>query len=230
MPTPRKVKVLMADDPGDLPTYEEMIAETMQKAALTQTPPRQPPGPGPGPSEEPPDEDIPFNPEPPEEPGEDPGLTGPEGENNGGNPQPAPPPRDLAPPAAGTGEKFVFPLSSLDPSPALSGEILGPAENVRYESRITILEAWQYPGNVLSAPPWVDRNWIGYQIDYDAVRGIGPGPCVRVPLSGGVTAIARIGDYLTRQEMRLSPELSDIRIECWPRENFEKFFIPAGVN
>jgi hypothetical protein len=97
-----------------------------------------------------------------------------------------------------------------------------------YESRIRILDAWQYPGSLVVAPEWVDRNWAAWG-DHDPVRAIEPGPCLRVPLTTGVNAICRVGDYVTRQTVTLVPGIRpDVRLEVWDREHFEKLFIPAG--
>ena len=100
--------------------------------------------------------------------------------------------------------------------------------NVRYESRIRVLEAYQYPGNLKGAPEWVDRNWVGYNPDFDPLRNIEPGPALRVPTRGGdEMAWCRPGDYVVRQEVTLVHGIEpDIVIEVWARESFEKNFIP----
>jgi hypothetical protein len=100
---------------------------------------------------------------------------------------------------------------------------------VHYEARITIVDAWQYPGNLKAAPEWVDRNWAAYA-DYDPLRDIEPGPALRVPLPSGVAVMVRIGDYVARQEVRLTREISDIRLEVWERQQFEKLFYPVAAN
>lgn len=100
---------------------------------------------------------------------------------------------------------------------------------IHYESRITIVDAWQYPGNVRHAPDWIDRNWIGYISDYDDERKIEPGPCLRVPLPSGVTAIVRIGDFVATQQVRLTASLVDTRIEVWHKDQFERLFIPSRI-
>ena len=99
----------------------------------------------------------------------------------------------------------------------------------RYESRIRILDAFQYPGNLATAPHWIDRNWVGYHPDYDPVRNIEPGPALRVPTRGGdEMAWCRPGDYVVRQEVVLAHGIRpDVVIEVWPRESFEKNFIPG---
>ena len=105
----------------------------------------------------------------------------------------------------------------------LNGEIL--PNQLRYESRITIVDAWQYPGSLRDAPNWVDRNWAAYS-DFDPVRAIEPGPCLRIPMLTGETAVARIGDYVVTQEVRYDEFSSDLRIEVWPQTQFEKLFMP----
>lgn len=109
-------------------------------------------------------------------------------------------------------------------------EIQSPAGEVRYESRIQILDAFQYPGSLVQAPAWVDRNWIGFG-DYDQLRGIEPGPCLRVPLPSGVIALCRVGDYVCRQSVMLSQDQPiEIRLEVWEREQFVKLFVPAATS
>lgn len=107
-----------------------------------------------------------------------------------------------------------------EPDEIISGE-------VRYESRIQILDAFQYPGSLTYAPAWVDRNWIAFG-DYDQLRNIEPGPCLRVPLPSGVIALCRIGDYVCRQSVTLSQDQpAEVRLEVWEREHFAKMFVPA---
>jgi hypothetical protein len=109
----------------------------------------------------------------------------------------------------------------------LTGEIM--PRNARYEARITILDAFHYPGSLRDAPDWVDRNWVGYGDD-DPMRGIVAGPCLRVPTFNrmGDVVLARVGDYVTRQEVRLAPGVpGDIRVEVWAKEQFEKMFLPV---
>ena len=96
-----------------------------------------------------------------------------------------------------------------------------------YESRIQILDAWQYWGQLKGAPAWVDRNWVAWG-DHDPVREIDPGPALRVPVSSGDNVMCRIGDYVCRQSVTLHPDAPpDIRVEVWDRNQFEKLFIPA---
>ena len=110
---------------------------------------------------------------------------------------------------------------SSPPMPSPTGQITG------YESRIQILEAFQYLGSLSKAPPWIDRNWIGFA-DYDEVRKLEACPCLRVPLEGAQTMkICRMGDYVVRQSITLARGVSDIRMEVWERADFERFFLPT---
>lgn len=116
----------------------------------------------------------------------------------------------------------------LNPAPA-PGPIL-----TRYESRIQIIDAYQYHGSVADAPAWVDRNWIGY-CDDDPVREIAAGPCLRVPLTGaessGDVVLCRDGDYIAQQSVTLAPNSSPIiRIEVWNRDMFHKLFLGRDVS
>lgn len=102
------------------------------------------------------------------------------------------------------------------------------ANTTRYESRIRIAEAWQYNGQLASAPGWVDRSWAAWG-DADSLRGLEQGPALRVPTVGQVTEkVARVGDYVVRQEVTIALGVEpDIQIEVWEKENFEKFFLPS---
>lgn len=111
-------------------------------------------------------------------------------------------------------------------------DLISPREQrlqtgIRYEGRIRILEAFHYAGRLDAAPSWVDRNWIGYA-DFDDLRQIKAGPCLRVPLHSGNLAVARVGDYIVQQEVVLGPGLpSDVRVEVWAKGDFEKNFLPV---
>lgn len=124
------------------------------------------------------------------------------------------------------------------PPLVLDGELLPPGGhsppagggNVRYESRIRVLEAFQYRGTMKDAPDWVDRNWAGYG-DWDPLRNIPAGPALRVPDrhgGDGAVVLARPGDYVVRQEIVLAHGIPpDVAIEVWAKETFEKTFIPT---
>jgi hypothetical protein len=166
------------------------------------------------PPRNPPDEDEPEDPDQPDEPDEPMEQGDPDDEDNQSADNPAvreprePPP--LPPPAPGS----THPAS--------------PTSNLRYESRIQILDAFQYPGSLKDAPAWIDRNWVAYATDFDEVRGIEPGPCLKVPLSSGHVGVCRAGDFVCRQSVTLATGLPvDIRIEVWDRSQFEKLFVPV---
>lgn len=97
---------------------------------------------------------------------------------------------------------------------------------IRYESRITILEAFQYLGRLDHAPDYIDRSWLAWG-DYDPLRGIEAGPALRVPLPYGTFALCRVGDYVCRQAMRFADRPDDVRVEVWARADFEKNFLPS---
>jgi len=131
----------------------------------------------------------------------------------------------------------AVPAAMVDPgtppegaSPEIFGEILStqPVGEVRYESRIRVLEAYQYPGNLKGAPDWIDRNWIAYAPDYDPLRNIEPGPALRVPTKGDTeTVLCRPGDYVVKQSVTILQGVEpDIVVEVWARESFEKNFLP----
>jgi hypothetical protein len=106
--------------------------------------------------------------------------------------------------------------------------IFPAASEVRYESRIRISEAWQYNGVLAEAPAWVDRSWAAWD-DGDGTRRILPGPALRVPSPTVPTGskLCRRGDYVVRQEVTIALGLEpDIQVEVWPREEFERFFLP----
>lgn len=108
----------------------------------------------------------------------------------------------------------------------IDGEIL--PRQLKFTSRIEIVDAHQYTGQLASAPEWIDRNWIGYADTPDLVRGIEPGPCLRVPTYRGDTVVARVGDYVVRQTMRSTKadeSGEELRLEVWGREDFERLFI-----
>lgn len=106
-----------------------------------------------------------------------------------------------------------------------------PRAGIIYESRIRVLDAWQYLGRVTAdAPEWIDRNWIGWA-DHDGLRGLEAGPCLRVPLVTGDIAVCRAGDYIARQEVLMLADFpGDIRLEVWPQSQFEKLFIPTKAD
>lgn len=115
----------------------------------------------------------------------------------------------------------------------LDGEILKDVPGTySYQSRIQILDAYQYTGTVHDAPDWVDRNWTGYG-DYDNVRLLEAGPVLRVPdgtgHNGEGVVIARKGDFIVRQSIENddgSP--AEIRVNVWAQDQFMKLFMPKA--
>ena len=106
------------------------------------------------------------------------------------------------------------------------GEIVPPGK-VRYESRISINDAFQYRGTLTGAPDWIDRNWAGFG-EYDPIRQNGEGPCLRVPSSAnpGEVVLCRVGDYVCRQSVLLdNGRPPQIRTEVWAAEQFERLFV-----
>jgi hypothetical protein len=86
------------------------------------------------------------------------------------------------------------------------------------------MDAWQYAGTLADAPYFVDRNWAGFD----------DGPALRVPhyaRPDGEPVICRVGDYVVRQEVTLAEGLpSSERVEVWPKEEFERLFIPSRIS
>jgi len=112
-------------------------------------------------------------------------------------------------------------------SQLIEGEII-PTQK-RYESRITIVDAWQYPGTLSQAPDWIDRNWAAWA-DYDQIRGMEPGPALRVPTHGEGyrETLCRVGDFVARQEVKLLADIpGEIKLEVWEKEQFERLFMPS---
>lgn len=109
-------------------------------------------------------------------------------------------------------------------------EIIPPVpSSVGFESRIQIYQAWRYPGTLVSAPEWIDRNWVGWG-EFDPIRNIEPGPALRIPTRIGVT-LARIGDYVTQQSTRLTvDDPGEPEIEVWSSDQFQKLFLPVPKN
>ena len=187
------VRVQMAEEEVELPSFEEIMA--------TQRP-RDP-----GPDDEPPPVPDPAEPSsvPPEEPDETPD------EEDG----------DEIPSPDETGTPADPPNSA-----ALTGEIM-PRE-VRYESRILIVDAWQYDGTLKNAPMWIDRNWAAYADEHDNLRHLEPGPALRVPTYRGDTVVCRVGDYVAQQEVKITAdEPGEIKTEVWEKEQFQRLFLPV---
>jgi hypothetical protein len=131
----------------------------------------------------------------------------------------------IMPPPAAEVEEIEFTLPD-DPS------------RIRWTSRISILEAYQYNGSFKNAPPWIQRTWLAYG-DADLLRQIPPGPCLRVPLptaahggypnDDGGYVLCRIGDFVCRQQMDFEDgRAPHIRTEVWAKEQFLKNFMPEA--
>jgi hypothetical protein len=100
--------------------------------------------------------------------------------------------------------------------------------SLSYQSRIRIVEAWRYPGSLRDAPPFIDPNWAAWG-DPDDDRGLTAGPALRIPARSPTgEKLARIGDYVVRQEVALTSELSgEIEVDVWPADQFERLFMPT---
>lgn len=129
----------------------------------------------------------------------------------------------IMPPPAAEVEEIEFTLPD-DPS------------RIRWTSRISILEAYQYNGSFKNAPPWIKRTWLAYG-DADLLRQIPPGPCLRVPMPAaahggypnddGGYVLCRVGDFVCRQQMDFEDgRAPHIRTEVWAKEHFLKNFMP----
>jgi len=95
---------------------------------------------------------------------------------------------------------------------------------VTYQSRIRVIDAWQYAGSLRDAPDFVDRNWAGWDDT----------PILRVPHYAhpdGEPIICRVLDYVVRQEVKLAEGMPSMeRVEVWPKEDFERLFIPHRIS
>jgi hypothetical protein len=157
--------------------------------------------------------------EPPHRQPDAPEPADPANPNPGPAPSPEPYPTDIP-------TEPTEPAGPADPSnhPAA----VSPAHPLTYESRITIVDAWQYPGTLVNAPAWVDRNWAAYAADFDPDRMLEPGPALRVPSHIGQERVCRVGDYVARQEVRLVADApGEIRLEVWEKQQFERLFLPV---
>jgi hypothetical protein len=99
-----------------------------------------------------------------------------------------------------------------------------PTAHIAYTSRIEVIEAFQYDGNLRDAPDFIDRNWVGWDTT----------PILRVPRPSnpdGEPAVCRIGDYVVRQSVTLLAGVpAEERLEVWPKADFERLFIPKRNN
>ena len=136
--------------------------------------------------------------------------------------KPAPAGANVAAPQLGN--EYSAPVISAPP----------PPPTVTYRSRIAVVEAWRYPGQLAQAPDFIDRAWTAWA-EAD-LYGRSAGPALRVPvtrsLSGPVPAdgakLCRIGDYVVRQMVTLVDGLEpEEALDVWPKEDFERLFMPV---
>lgn len=59
--------------------------------------------------------------------------------------------------------------------------------SVKWTTRTRVTSAWQFDGKTHEAPPWVDRNWIGYD----------GGPALIIPEVGTV----RLSQWIVTQDI-----------------------------
>ena len=208
------VSVAMADNPADLPSLDELLGAI--RTPISQ--PRDDPGANPiaEPATSPPHPDFPPPPTP--------DTPTPPDENPGDVHNPNPKPYTPTPP-----EHHPFHIDPAEPpeSAPLPPAAQTPHEGMQYECRITILQAWRYDGTMHGKPPWIDPNWIGWS-EYDPVRKIPSGPCLRVPTARADSVICRPGDYVVRQNVRVADGANADydEIEVWSSDTFQRFFIP----
>jgi hypothetical protein len=142
--------------------------------------------------------------------------------------QPANPPQSPAgstaptPPRLGSG--YSAPVSASSASPT-----------VTYRSRISVVEAWRYPGQLANAPDFIDRGWTAWA-DTD-LYGSPAGPALKVPVTRSLSGptppdnykMARVGDYVVRQMVTLVDGLdAEESLDVWPKEAFERLFMPIS--
>lgn len=141
--------------------------------------------------------------------------------------EPEPEPEEN-PPAAGpppkVGSEYSAPVG--DPS--------SPTPLVTYRSRISVLQAWRYPGQLSQAPDFIDRSWTAWQ-DAD-LQGRPAGPALKVPVTRTISGptppdgfkFCRIGDYVVRQNVSLVDGLEpEEHLDVWPKDDFERLFMPV---
>jgi len=117
-----------------------------------------------------------------------------------------------------------------DPAPSAPPEAPKPKTvdgATTYHSRIAVQEAFQYTGNLTGAPSWIDRNWAAWD-DGGQLQGQPAGPALRVPVPSSPYGekLCRRGDYVVRQEVTMIEGVTDVAIEVWPKDEFERLFIP----
>lgn len=68
------------------------------------------------------------------------------------------------------------------------------ASNIRYESRINVVNAYRFDGRVAEAPPWIDRSGACYKDGAPALR-------IENPDNEHQPTIVRVGDYILVQDI-----------------------------
>ena len=211
MPRQARVpQVVLSDDP--------MIPEDVLplKAGDPETPPREPP-------KKPPEE-------PGEQPPEEPDIDDDDGEEED---EPSPVPTPGVPPAAAG--------VAADQPPLLGSGYSAPVDTapsqpptVTYRSRISVVEAWRYPGQLANAPSFIDRAWTAWA-DGD-LYGRPSGPALRIPVTRSISGpppidgfkLCRMGDYVVRQNVTLVDGLDpEEQLDVWPKDDFERLFMPV---
>jgi hypothetical protein len=178
-----------------------------------------------------PDED---EPEPDEEVVEDEDVD--DDDENGENaPTPSPSGEPPAAHTVGATAGIDPPLAGREYSAPVGADLSNPPPIITYRSRISVVEAWRYPGQLAKAPDFIDRSWTAWA-DSD-LYGRPAGPALRVPvarsISGPVppdgTKLCRIGDYVVRQNVTLVEGLDpELTLDVWPKDDFERLFMPVS--
>ena len=223
MPRPRiQPKVILSDDPlrpTDVLPHKVTIAldgDPEKEEPYEPIPPREPPHRH--------DPDKPGI--PPDEPEEEPDIDGDDGEEEN-TPSPSQPGETPAPAGAAAftlGSEYSAPVSAA-PS---------PPPTVTYRSRISVVEAWRYPGQLAQAPQFIDRSWTAWA--EATIDGKPAGPALRIPVTRSIsgpppidgTKLCRIGDYVVRQNVTLVDGLEpEEHLDVWPKDDFERLFMPV---
>jgi len=228
----KRPKVFLSDEPvrpqDVLPHKVTLAFDGDPETEQPYNPIPRRPGEGEPPPDQPPDDDprkqLPEEPEIDDEPDEEENAPSPPDPERPED-KPAPAGADVAPPMLGN--EYSAPVSTDLP--------LHPP-TVTYRSRISVVEAWRYPGQLAQAPPFIDRAWTAWA-EAD-LYGRSAGPALRVPvtrsLSGPVppdgTKLCRIGDYVVRQMVTLVDGLEpEEALDVWPKDDFERLFMPVKL-
>ena len=147
------------------------------------------------------------------------------GEEDDDDPVPAP---DDEPDEDGDGDDDdTIPVPPAE-APAEPAQTHAVPQVQRYESRIHIVEAWQYPGSLKNHPDFVDPSWTAWA-EYDETTKQESGPALRVPTGRlAQDKLARKGDYVVRQLVTIDPTITpEVSVDVWAARDFERLFIPA---